>query len=196
NLKPVLTTQARFEFSVLSEKLFFNSQVRAINNLIWFSTPEVPLQLPSATLITANTLGSKLKYRSFRFETKLTYQYTNTASVISLPPMHLQSLLFYDAVLFSGNLHLQTGFQLNYYSSFQSNAYMPSLNSYYTQDRREVGNYPFVDFFINAEIKPVRFFVLVDHMNQGLSGPNYLLTPNYPMADRSIKFGFTWLFWD
>ena len=196
NLSKVSTSRGNFMLSLVSGKLFLLSQNRAVNGLIYFNSPDVPLQISNTVFMSANSLGTKLKYRSFRFENRLTIQYTNFSSLISLPPIHLQSLLFYDAVLFSGNLHLQTGIQLNYYSSFQSNAYMPSLNSYYTQGRREVGNYPFVDFFINAEIKPVRFFVLVDHMNQGLSGPNYLLTPNYPMADRSIKFGFTWLFWD
>ena len=196
NFNAVSTTQAGLAFSVMSGKVYYASQCRLLNGYIWFNTPDVPLQTNSMVLLTGNTIGGKIKFRSFRWDNRLTYQYANNTSLISIPPLCLQSLFFYDASLFANNLRLQTGFQLHYYSSFRSNAYMPSTNTYYTSGRREVGNYPFIDFFINAEIKPVRFFVLIDHLNQGLTGSNYQLTPGYPMSDRSFKFGFTWLFWD
>lgn len=196
NLNPVTTTQAKFVLNVLSGKFYISNQTRLIDNYIWFNTPDVPLQSESTILIMRNSVGSKFNLGPFRWDNRLNYQYTNKEAIISVAPIYLQSLFFYDGILFSGNLHLQTGFQINYYSSFNSNAYMPSLNSYYTSARRNVGNYPFVDFFINAEIKPVRFFFLIDHANQGLTGSSYQLTPGFPMQDRSFKFGFTWLFWD
>jgi putative beta-barrel porin len=64
------------------------------------------------------------------------------------------------------------------------------------QNQTTCGNYVFVDFFLSAEIYPVRFFIMAQHINQGIMGNwtgNYILTPNYPMPDRSIKFGLTWL---
>jgi len=57
-----------------------------------------------------------------------------------------------------------------------------------------VGNYPFIDFFINARIKPVRIFIKIDHITQGYLGNNYTLTPGYLQNDRAFKFGINWLF--
>jgi hypothetical protein len=75
-------------------------------------------------------------------------------------------------------------------------AYSPALNMYYVQTQKKVGNYPYVDFFINARIKPVQFFIKIDHVTQGFFGSNYSLTPNYIQNDRAFKFGINWLFFD
>ena len=73
---------------------------------------------------------------------------------------------------------------------------MPATNQYYVQTSQKVGNYPFIDFFLNARIKPVRVFVKIDHLTQGFLGSNYSLTPGYLQNDRAFKFGLNWLFFD
>jgi ABC-type uncharacterized transport system permease subunit len=50
------------------------------------------------------------------------------------------------------------------------------INIMYKQ-QTTVGGYPFVDFFLNARIKPVRIFIKIDHVTQGFMGNNYSLTP-------------------
>ena len=85
---------------------------------------------------------------------------------------------------------------MQYYSEFYGNAYNVATNNYVVQTKKVTGNYPFVDFFLNARIRPVRFFIKLDHLNQGLTGNNYQLTPGYYQNDRAFKFGINWLFYD
>ena len=73
---------------------------------------------------------------------------------------------------------------------------MPATGQFYLQSQNKLGNYPFVDFFLNAKIKSVRVFVKVDHLNSGLMGNNYMITPHYPYNDRMYKIGISWRFWD
>lgn len=196
NMKNVQTNSLNARFSFLKNKLFLESESRHVRNMIWFLLPDAPSQNSKDVLMTRSGLGAKLKFRKIRLDLRADYQFTNAAGKISLPPVIAGGQLYFDSKLFKNNLHLQTGFQATYYSLFESNAYNPATNTYYASGRKELGNYPFIDFFINAEIKPVRFFIKIDHANQGLSGSNYFLTPDYPMPDRAFKFGFTWLFWD
>jgi len=61
------------------------------------------------------------------------------------------------------------------------------------QNEKSYGNYVFIDFFISAQIKPVKFFIMAQHLNQGFMGNNYILSPGYPMPDRSFKVGLSWM---
>ena len=113
-----------------------------------------------------------------------------------MPNHVVNSAIYYQGNLFKHALQLQIGFNVQYYNAFNGMAYMPATNMYYVQTHSSVGNYPFVDFFLNARIKPVRFFIKIDHVNQGFSGNQYYLTPGYLQNDRAFKIGINWLFFD
>jgi hypothetical protein len=195
-LNPITTSQIHVNFFLLNKKIIFEHLTRQNRNLIWFYTPDVPLQYNNTVLTSRTGIGTHLAYRNIHFQGKFNYQFTTRPEIISIPDFQFQSQVYYSRQSKTKGMRFQTGFQFTYFSAFESNAYMPGTNMFYASGRKTSGNYPFMDFFFNAEIEPVKFFLLVDHLNQGFSGSNYFLTPGLPMADRSIKFGFTWLFWD
>ena len=124
------------------------------------------------------------------------YQSTNYQAIVSIPNHVANGALYYQGNLFKKALQLQIGFNAQYFSEFNGLAYMPATNIYYVQTRKMTGDYPFIDFFLNARIKPVRFFIKIDHVTQGFLGNNYYLTPGYLQNDRAFKFGLNWLFFD
>ncbi len=73
---------------------------------------------------------------------------------------------------------------------------MPMLRSFYIQDQELVGNYPYFDFYVAAKVKSARVFVKLSHINSGFSGTGYYAAPNYPMADRMLRLGVDWTFWN
>ena len=196
NFEAVNNYQINGKLSISNGLIWIENYSQITENMIWFYTPDQPLQYTNSIFINRVSGGGKVKWKKLHLNASAHYQFTNTSEILSLPQVHLHSQLFFENTSVRKDAKIQIGFQLNYYSSFQSNAYSPGTNMYYVSGREICGNYPFIDFFLNAEIQPVKFFILIDHLNQGLSGSNYFLTPNLPMADRSIKFGFTWLFWD
>ena len=137
-----------------------------------------------------------LLFKHLGFNLKYNYQSSSYQAITSLPTHVINSALYYQGNLFKNALQLQVGFNASYYSEFNGMAYSPALNMYHVQTQKTVGNYPYVDFFLTARIKPVRFFVKIDHVTQGLFGSNYSLTPNYIQNDRAFKFGINWLFFD
>jgi hypothetical protein len=91
---------------------------------------------------------------------------------------------------------IQVGVSMFYTSAYFANAYMPATAQFYLQDEKKYGNYPFIDFFFNAQVKNVRIFFKVDHLNSGMMGDTYIQTPGNPMNGRAFKIGFSWRFFD
>jgi len=126
----------------------------------------------------------------------LYYQSTNKSSLVRIAPGAATGSIYYTGNLFKNNLQLQLGVQGEYYQKFNAYSYMPATNQFYLQNRHSVGEYPFVDVYLNARIRPVQFFIKVENVLYGAMGSNYYFVPGYIQPDRAFRFGLTWLFFD
>jgi hypothetical protein len=93
-------------------------------------------------------------------------------------------------------LQLNTGAQLDLYSSFYGYAYMPSTQMFHLQHSIKTAEYPFVSIYLNARIRPVTIFVKVENILQNYVGTNYSFVPGYFQPDRCFRFGLSWMFFD
>ena len=91
---------------------------------------------------------------------------------------------------------MQLGVSGFYRTEFYADAYNPALGVYHNQRVRKIGNYPFVDVFLNARWKRANLFIKLDHANQGLIDNQYFTTLHYPYNPRMVKFGVSWMFYD
>ncbi len=57
------------------------------------------------------------------------------------------------------------------------------------QHDKLIGNYPFMNAYINMKLSKARFYVMFSHVNQGLTGKNYFSMPDYPMNPRRFQMG-------
>jgi hypothetical protein len=184
----ISTTDNRFDMGVIYQ---------SISNLIYFNEMSVSEQ----TNVSIQNLGAFihkdiLLFKHLGINAKYNYQSSSYEAIVSVPNHVINGALYYQGNLFKRALQLQVGFNAQYYSEFHGYAYNPAVNQYYVQTIKPVGDYPFIDFFLNARIKPVRIFVKIDHVTQGFLGNNYSLTPGYLQNDRAFKFGINWLFFD
>lgn len=197
HFKPSETSQGMLMVGTKNNRFDVGCIYQTTKNQLYFDSLALPKQanfnIQNISLFIHKDL---LIFKHLGINLQYNYQASSKQSITSLPNHIINSALYYQGNLFKNNLQLQVGFNVEYYNLYYAMAYMPATNSYYLQDKRMTGNYPFVDFFINARIKPVRVFFKVDHANQGLSGANYSLMPNYIQNDRALKFGINWLFFD
>lgn len=197
NFVPIEKIQSTIGVSSLDNRFGFGVISQNIKNQIYLNELVSPEQTSSTIQnMTAFIYKDFLIAKHLGINVKYNYQSSSYQAITSLPTHIFNSALFYQGALFKNALQLQVGFNATYFSEFNGMAYSPALNMYYVQTQKTVGNYPYVDFFINARIKPVRFFIKIDHVNQGFFGSNYSLTPNYIQNDRAFKFGLNWLFFD
>jgi hypothetical protein len=89
---------------------------------------------------------------------------------------------------------LQTGITFKYFTGYYMNAYNPLLGEFYVQNRKELGAFPMLDFFINTKVRQTRIYLKAEHFNSSFTGNTFYAAPNYPYRDFVIRFGLVWNF--
>ena len=138
--------------------------------------------------------NKKITFGKFTFDSRLMYQKSSDENKISFPEIVTRNTLFFSTEMFKKALYLQSGFSFKYFSSYFMKGYDPILSELYIQNDRLFGEFPLVDFFINAKIQQTRLFLKFEHLNSSMTGYNYYSAPNYPYRDFAIRFGLVWNF--
>jgi hypothetical protein len=141
-------------------------------------------------------LNGNLDIWRFRFAGQFAYQTIQGTSVLRLPAFLGNLTVYFTQPLFHGSAILQPGLNFNYNTFYYADNYMPALRSYYLQHNKEVGNYIYMDVFVNIKIQRARFFVEYSHFNASFMGRTYYMVPSYPMQDAAFRFGISWRFHD
>jgi hypothetical protein len=167
-----------------------------LNGLVYLDTLAHPAWHSDPLSVFSVFFDSRLDWRRFTLDNKITFQQLSDESALRLPGLIINSTLAYELDLFQGALQAMGGVELFYNTAWKAPAYMPATRSFYLQNEKETGNYLYADVFINLRIKRARIFLLMQHVNQGLAGFDYYMIPGYPMPDRAFKFGINWMFYD
>lgn len=159
-----------------------------IQNYVYFNEAAMPAQHKGSVQIFSATLEQNFRVGILNWRNKLTYQTSSNQSVIAIPKFAAYSNLY---ILFkvAKVLKVQLGLDCNYYSKYYAPNYQPATMSFYNQKEIKVGNYPFMNAYVNMKLSKARFYLLFTHVNQGLTGKNYFALPHYPMNPRRFLMG-------
>ncbi|WP_026753883.1 putative porin [Sediminibacter sp. Hel_I_10] len=192
----------QLKFELHSEKLFNASLVyNTIDNYSFFGYSETlegvkPFQANDPVSYYGITIDKEIKVGKFALDNKLLYQkVVKGEGVLNVPDFVIRNSLYYSNAFFKNNaLSLQTGFIFNYFSNYFADGYDPLLAEFYTQNSVEIGNFPRLDFFLNAKVRQTRIYLKAEHLNAAITGYNYFSAPDYPYRDFNIRFGLVWNF--
>ncbi|HVA98934.1 MAG TPA: putative porin, partial [Bacteroidia bacterium] len=159
----------------------------------YFDNYAEPEQYTGKITVLSAYLKKDFVYKKWTFSNNITYQYIPDSLPLRLPQWISQNSLYYSSN-YKKAMSFSLGVDLFYNSAYYGNAYMPATGQFYLQNEKQIGNYPYLDFFFNMKIKTVRIFVKYQHLNSGFSGYNYYSALHYPMPDNAIKFGLSWQF--
>lgn len=167
-----------------------------ISNFVYLDTAGAPRQFGDQFGYMLIYLNGDADLWRFTVRTQLAYQTVQGANVLRLPVFMGNLAIYYTQPLFKGAATLQPGLNFFYNTAYRGNGYNPAVRSFYLQDHKEIGNYLYMDVFINLKIQRARFFVTYTHFNASFMSRNYYTTPGYPMQDGAFKFGVGWRFHD
>jgi hypothetical protein len=195
DFRPEKTIRLRGGMRVPTKRLELSAEFRTITDYIYWNKEAIPDQ--SADIIQTVELQAKKHFQVARLHSRnsMAYQLSSHKALLPLPDFAVYSSNYYENILFKV-LTFQIGFDFRYHTSYYAPAYMPATGQFYAQDERKIGNYPFFDVFLNAQLKRARVYVKYDHVNQGLMGNDYFHTIGYPANPRSLKFGLSWNFYN
>ncbi|MFK5957250.1 MAG: putative porin [Lutibacter sp.] len=165
-----------------------------IDNYTYFNENSKPTQA-TETLNYIKVKASKaFTYKKFTLDNTVMYQNVSKGEAFfRVPEVVTRNTFYYSSYVFKGKpMYLQTGVTFKYFTSFKANAYNPLLSEFTIQNNTEIGNFPVIDFFANAQIRRTRIFLKVENLNASFTGRTYYSAPNYPYRDLTVRFGIVW----
>lgn len=171
-----------------------------LGNYVFFDTLALPSQESDPFTVVSLDIHKDFSLWKFKFRNRLNIQQSGNKQVLPLPTVSFSNSTFFEHLFHfawtNGFLLTQLGLDFYYHTPFYAYAYMPSSGRFYLQNEKEVGNYPFIDVFLNLKVKRTRIFLKYEHVTSGLLGHNYFTILHYPMNQRVFLFGFSWTFYD
>ncbi|SDR65600.1 Putative porin [Formosa sp. Hel1_31_208] len=155
-----------------------------------------PTQIDQSISLLKVKLEKEIKLGKFALDNTILYQrvYDNSNS-LNLPELVTRNTFYYSNHFFKNDaLFLQTGITFNYFTKYYMDGYDPLLAEFYTQNRVMLGDFPRLDFFINAKVRQTRIYLKAEHLNASFTGYDYFSAPNNPYRDFNIRFGIVWNF--
>jgi hypothetical protein len=200
NFKNQTTQQLAINFN---SKKFGTLQIdyNTLNNYLYFSKGGVidagvkPFQFDKTVNYIRAKLSNEISFANFTLNNTVLYQsVTDGETVFNVPEIVTRHSFYYTNELFKKALFLQTGVTFSYFSKYYMNRYDPLLAEFYVQNTTEIGDFPRIDFFINAKIRQTRLYLKAEHLNSSFTGYNFYSAPNYPYRDFIVRFGLVWNF--
>ena len=140
-------------------------------------------------------LEKEIRLGKFALNNTILYQNVQDENnSLNVPEFTTRNTLYYSTNMFKKALFLQTGVTFNYFTNYYMDDYDPVLAEFIVQNETQYGNFPRLDFFINAKIRQTRIYLKAEHFNSSFTGYNYYSAPNYPYRDFTVRFGIVWNF--
>jgi hypothetical protein len=178
------------QYKVLNDYLYFDNTTNDITSLL-----VSPVQYDKTINYLSVKASKEIKFWKLALDNTLLYQNVDqTSAIVNVPQLTTRNTLYYTGHVFKKAMLLQTGVTLNYFTKYYANDYNPLLGEFYVQNETKIGNFPMLDFFVNARIRQTRLFLKAEHFNSALTGFNFYSAPNYPYRDFMIRFGLVWNF--
>jgi len=172
------------------------ARMSRISNYVYLDTAAIPQQEKDNIGYIRSWLDTDIDVWRFKFKGEFAFQSIQGSNVIRVPAFIGNLAVYFTQPLFRGTAVIQPGLNFFYNTSYYADSYMPATRMFFLQDQKEIGNYIYMDVFINVKIQRARLFLAYSHFNASFMGHTYFTVPNYPMQDGAFKFGVSWRFHD
>ena len=195
NIKIIANSQwasATLQATSLQDFLYFSDDSTVDNNVQLIT----PKQYSKTINYISLKVNKEIKFWKLALDNTLLYQKTDQQdAIVNVPQIVTRNTLYFSNHFFQKALYLQTGVTFNYFTKYYANDYNPVITEFFIQNKKEIGDFANLDFFINARIRQARIFIKAEHFNSAFSSTNTFYTaPNYPYRDFLIRFGLVWNF--
>jgi hypothetical protein len=167
-----------------------------ISDYVYLDQAAHPKQYKGSINIIKAMLSDEFRWKVWGIDAQLVYQVNSNKDIIRLPDLLARVSLFPTLSLFKNAAVFQPGVDFFYNTAYYANAYMPATRMFYLQDEKKIGNYLYMDVFVNLMVKRFRIFAKYQHLNSLWSKKKYYMVPHYPGQEAIFKFGMSWSFYD
>lgn len=181
---------ATAQFTTLNDYLYFQDVQQVANQQL-----VTPHQYSGTINYLSLKAAKEFKYKKWALDNTFLYQkVTQKEAILNVPDITLRSTIYFSDTVFKNAMFLQTGITINYFTEYFANDYNPILGEFFVQNEKQIGNFPMLDFFVNARVRQTRIFLKAEHFNSSFTGNTFYSAPNTPYRDFMIRFGLVWNF--
>jgi hypothetical protein len=162
------------------------------NFITWSGTDFLPVPVDKAVSLLAARVNYVFGISRFAFPVQVVAQTSSDDKIIPVPGFVFKAGFVYKNRFFKEALSLCTGADISMAASSYLHGYNPGAASFYVQQEKKTGNYPYIDVYINLGLGTAILFIKVEHLNSGFITREYYAAHHYPMTGRAFKFGVVW----
>jgi hypothetical protein len=155
----------------------------------------VPVQLSSPLNLLKISVGKKFEWGKWHAEDYFVYQKSDYQSTIRTPQFYNYANIYYTTLLFQV-LNTSIGVNARYNTSYNAPNYAVGIGQFYNSSDITFLTYPVITPYIKATLFRTNLFIMYDYANQNLQSNGYYTVNRYPMADKLLKFGVSWTFYN
>ncbi len=135
--------------------------------------------------------------KALGWKNDFSYQITDDAlGPIRVPRLHLRSIMYTNFTVYYNRLNLMPGIEAHYFSSYYAPDWMPATGMFHLQDEQQLGNFPYINFFLNIELKRALIFIKLENITEDFLPREYFIAPGYPLPDFVFRLGIKWDFYN
>lgn len=191
-------TKLRVALENISNYTYFGMNYDATTSGRTNMTAGVYQESGNISVLTAQ-LHQNFRLGPLNWENVATYQNSSNTDVLPLPTWNLFTNLYLKFRI-AKVLDVELGADATWFSKYYAPDFCPAINQYAIQktenSRVEIGEYPFVDAYVNMRLKGVRFFVTMTNVVNAGANHMTFLAPHYPINGSTLHMGVSWPFFN
>jgi hypothetical protein len=181
---------ASVQLTTLNDHLYFSNDT--IGNYKQYISPK---QYNGTINYLSFKVAREFKYKKWGLDNTFLYQkVVQSEPILNVPQLTFRNTIYFSDYVFKRAMFLQTGISINSFSKYFADDYNPILGEFFIQKDKQIGDFPMLDFFVNARVKQTRIFLKAEHFNSSFTGNKFYSAPNTPYHDFMVRFGLVWNF--
>ena len=190
-------TETRIEGSIdiphIKTSLFVGNAL--INNYIYYGLQSNIAQHNDLINIFSAYLRKDFKLGPFHMNNRILFQKSTNEEILPLPMLSANFRYFFEFTLVKNVLRAQIGADVTFNTKYYAQSYNAALGVFHNQKDRQIGEYPYIDAFINLQWKRAAIFVKFVNAVEGWPNRDYFSANHYIRPMSTPKFGIYWPFY-
>ncbi|MFA5641152.1 MAG: putative porin [Bacteroidales bacterium] len=166
-----------------------------INNPIYYGIQGNVAQHNNVITVLAAYIQKDFKLGFLHLNNRVLFQMSSNKEIIPLPDISANLKYFMQFQLVKNVLTAQIGADITFNTAYYAQAYNPALGIFHNQNDREIGNYPYIDAFVNLQWKRASIFVKYLNAAQGWPNNDFFSAHHYIRPESAIQIGIHWPFY-
>jgi hypothetical protein len=197
NFDRVVDTRLEVRLEVPSIALDMGVRQAIVSKYIFFNKEALPEQINGSVSVSSLFFKKDIAIGHLHIDGQVLFQKSSNEDVLPLPTVAVNAGVYYQFNIVKNVLKSQLGVDVQYNKAYYAYAYNPAVGQFHMQDKRKIGDYPWLDAFANFKWKRAAIFIKVRNLGEGLAGPNdYFSALHYPRVPLQLQYGLSWSFYD